>query len=635
MQDFVQYKLFDIRYLNVSSKSNQNAIEFINYGKSLINIINKLCDDYLWSKDNFYIEPKFVDHIKGARIDNRIDNNIMSHFQGTMYYGGDINDEWFIVYLLYQLTKFNEYLSIEIMDNDGQFLLIHCAFSLPEWIDPNNVKNRVYIHKNKLHLIPLVYNVINDKQKSINLVSNNSINTLANNDIQNSIYNKLNEIRDKIYLNPGINYHSSIVVLTKQCANIIHKFPSIISHIIESYINNKENNDFNFKKQIKIKERKFELDDSEYVFVSVRFTRYLYANLVSKPLKSAPMYFRKKKFDFRQYQNKNMLNIKKITLQNAFLNGIKLMIGFESFYRKCLDNIKNDNIDREWIKFKKSLIKKGYFNDCIPSTLEYKKKEQSAKQYYDQNMQNMKNTKEINTNYKDLCVNNGIHPNDLSSFCLNLMNNKYEKKYENKDWIKVYDNDNDVNTKQNFDKLKNDNDDWINIKDNELKELLNQYSYFNNDKHQQMLFQDMLDDDNDDDEDDNNKSDNNEEIKQQTNDDILSLNETLNTFINTESSFIGVENDIKHNIDDIDDIEFDPEIVINILKDETKKGLNLENNIMKDLMNKMDDELSLTKDSDLNIVNNILQSHIIDDGNNDNTLKPTTTLLSQMGLHLS
>ena len=35
----------------------------------------------------------------------------------------------------------------------------------------------------------------------------------------------------------------------------------------------------------------------------------------------------------------------------------------------------------------------------------------------------------------------------------------------------------------------------MNINDNELNELLNEYSYFNDDKHQQMLFQDMLDDD--------------------------------------------------------------------------------------------------------------------------------------------
>ena len=57
------------------------------------------------------------------------------------------------------------------------------------------------------------------------------------------------------------------------------------------------------------------------------------------------------------------------------------MIGFETFYEKCLENIKNDNVDREWIKFKKSLIKKGYFSDCVPSSFEYKKMKQSAKEY--------------------------------------------------------------------------------------------------------------------------------------------------------------------------------------------------------------------------------------------------------------
>ena len=180
------------------------------------------------------------------------------------------------------------------MDNDEQFLLIHCAFSLPEWIDPNNVENRVYIHKNKLHLIPLVYDVMDDKENSINLVLNNSIDTLAQNNIQILIHDKLKQISNKIYSNPGINYHSSIVVLPKQCADIIHKFPLIISHIVESFVDVRKDNGTKIRKQIKIKHRKFELDHDQYVFVSVRFTRYLYGILTSEPLKNAPMYLGKK-----------------------------------------------------------------------------------------------------------------------------------------------------------------------------------------------------------------------------------------------------------------------------------------------------------------------------------------------------
>ena len=124
-------------------------------------------------------------------------------------------------------------------------------------------------------------------------------------------------------------------------------------------------------------------------FVSIRFTRFLYAILSSKPLKSAPIYFRKNKFDFQQFKNYTKFN-KKI-IKNSFMNGIKIMIGFELFYEKCKKNINTNDNDKEWLKFKQSLIKKGYFNDHIPLSKSYKLREQKAKQYYNKNMKQPSN----------------------------------------------------------------------------------------------------------------------------------------------------------------------------------------------------------------------------------------------------
>eukprot|EP01084_Bolivina_argentea_P202811 346439_1 len=248
MEDFVEYKIYNAKLLNVSNSSENSKTELIKFGSSIINDINKLSNNYLWRKDCFYIEPIFINdtNTTGARITD------LSYFMGKVYYGGDINDEWFIVYLLYELTKLNKNILIEIFDNDGQFLLIHSAYNLPKWIDPQNVSNRVYIYKNNLHLIPLIHNVIDNKYKSIELILNNKINTLANNNIQKSIHSKLKQFTDIIYKNPGPNYHYSIVVLPKKCANILCKYPFIIGNIIECFVN--ENNNKNYKRNvIKIK----------------------------------------------------------------------------------------------------------------------------------------------------------------------------------------------------------------------------------------------------------------------------------------------------------------------------------------------------------------------------------------------
>ncbi len=108
------------------------------------------------------------------------------------------------------------------------------------------------------------------------------------------------------------------------------------------------------------------------------------------------------------------------------------------------------------------------------------------------------------------------------------MNNS-EQKYENNNWINVYGN-NESNI--GIDTLRNDNENWMKINENELNDLLNEYGY-NNNKKQQMLFEEMLDD--------------NENINDfdntQTKDDILSLKESLNSFMDEKSGVNGVEMD--------------------------------------------------------------------------------------------
>lgn len=66
-----------------------------------------------------------------------------SLFYGSCCYGDNIEDEWFVVYVVKELTKTYPNLIAKIVDNDGEFLLIEAADSLPSWADPSNCDNRV------------------------------------------------------------------------------------------------------------------------------------------------------------------------------------------------------------------------------------------------------------------------------------------------------------------------------------------------------------------------------------------------------------------------------------------------------------------------------------------------------------
>jgi len=74
---------------------------------------------------------------------------------GYSRYGDCVDDAWFIVWLLLELSKEMEHLSCTINDSDGEFLLIEAALHIPSWLTPDNSTNRVWIRRGRVHIVPL------------------------------------------------------------------------------------------------------------------------------------------------------------------------------------------------------------------------------------------------------------------------------------------------------------------------------------------------------------------------------------------------------------------------------------------------------------------------------------------------
>ena len=60
-----------------------------------------------------------------------------------------------MVWILVEISRKFPECVVEVTDDDGQFLLIEAAESIPEWICPDNSDRRVYLHRGNLHIIPL------------------------------------------------------------------------------------------------------------------------------------------------------------------------------------------------------------------------------------------------------------------------------------------------------------------------------------------------------------------------------------------------------------------------------------------------------------------------------------------------
>lgn len=62
---------------------------------------------------------------------------------GLTFFGENVQDEWFIVEILFRLTEQFPDLIARIVDNDGEFMLIEAAEVLPKWANPDTCVQRV------------------------------------------------------------------------------------------------------------------------------------------------------------------------------------------------------------------------------------------------------------------------------------------------------------------------------------------------------------------------------------------------------------------------------------------------------------------------------------------------------------
>lgn len=74
--------------------------------------------------------------------------------QGKVCFGDNIEDEWFIVWLLQEATRKVTGATARVWDNDGEFVLIEVSHHIPSWLRPDTSANRVWLHEGLLHIIP-------------------------------------------------------------------------------------------------------------------------------------------------------------------------------------------------------------------------------------------------------------------------------------------------------------------------------------------------------------------------------------------------------------------------------------------------------------------------------------------------
>ena len=263
-EDFVEYHIFLGDSENVTSTTLENLKNDIN------NFIKPLTKNYIWHRDEFKLK---IWEIKNKQPKNKQREHLSSspnHLYARTYISDNIEDEWFIVFLLLEISLSFPTLIITVSDNDGEFLLIEAANELPKWLaKSSNSINRIFIYKGHLQIVPRSIGTIetpfqigvstNEPFSSTNepslisslkIISKQLKETKAEENIEKAAFSRIKEFQSR-YINQSIEFqniqlenrenyqlqeqHKIKCFLPSSLAYLLKKKPNLIAHAVRYF----------------------------------------------------------------------------------------------------------------------------------------------------------------------------------------------------------------------------------------------------------------------------------------------------------------------------------------------------------------------------------------------------------------
>lgn len=284
------------------------------------------------------------------------------HLHGHLKYGDNLDDEWFVVFLLFEISKHFPTLSVRVYDNDGEFLLIEAAVYLPKWLNPSTSVNRVFLRGGRLCVVPKskfasspdlleALCFLRDYGESLCRVEENA---------ELCIRNRIRGFVDRV----DYNMHRVRVRVPVSVAKVLREEPCLISLAVEGFYDR----DIDSMKYAGKMERFLPNGSGEeFVVVLVRMSRPMYAQLMQQNFQAPKCYPMPGRSEGRVYSEAEL--------------GMKIACGFEMIYQ-CRLRDGEEGKGSTWEAYKASLERSGYFKGLLPGSKEYRFLMENAEEYY-------------------------------------------------------------------------------------------------------------------------------------------------------------------------------------------------------------------------------------------------------------
>ncbi|XP_041803779.1 protein ecdysoneless homolog [Chelmon rostratus] len=361
LEDMVQYKLFLIQA--DGSNSQQTKDHLTHLVEEILAKVAPLLIQYVWQHQSFNL--KYFPE-KGG---------VPAHIGGSTQFGDNVEDEWFIVYLLQQITEAFPELAASVEDNDGEFLLIEAADYLPKWLNPDSSENRIFLYRGELHILPcpsksspvgISKDVVPSVAQALALLSTHPEACQASPKICSALRKRLEGFPEKI--KSGL--HRAHCFIPAGIAMILAQRPDLVAPAVSAFYL-RDPVDLQACRSFKI------FPPDTQVLTLVTFTRCLYAQLQQQqftpdrrsgftlPARSHPQY-------------------------KAHELGMKLAHGFEILCSKSRPPSSEPDApvscNPQWKGFMDSLKRNGYFRGELEGSARYRELTRSAENFFKQSV---------------------------------------------------------------------------------------------------------------------------------------------------------------------------------------------------------------------------------------------------------
>ncbi|KAF8377392.1 hypothetical protein HHK36_030769 [Tetracentron sinense] len=321
----------------------------------ILKTVSPYLKDYIWQHEPFNLS------LSSNPKPNCSCSSQIPHLHGKTRYGDNLEDEWFVVFLLFEITRRIPSVSARVWDTDGEFLLIEAAFSIPRWINPENSSNRVFIRRGELYIVPKDRFASNPSLfGSLKFLVNVGEEARASDSVQLALKNRILGYPERARR----NMHRVRVRVPVSVAQVLKHEPCLISLAVEGFYDRDIDSMKYASRMVKFLSGG---TGEELVRVSVLMSRAMYAQLVQQTFQAPKCYPMPPRTDASVYMEAEL--------------GMKIACGFEMIYQqRCRE--RSEGKGSSWDAFRESLESSGYFEGLLPGSKDYRRLMENAHEYY-------------------------------------------------------------------------------------------------------------------------------------------------------------------------------------------------------------------------------------------------------------